>query len=818
MSIRLAIAACVRDEADVLPAFLAYHAALGVSRAYLYLDRCDARTHDVVRAVPWVQAIAVERDVPAQSLEHLQLVCFDDALQRARDEGIAWLMAIDPDEFAWGGPLDYDGAPTVAGDLRAMLARAHPRTESVVLRTLEAVPRRQVPGTPFWRRHAMIHDRPLVRDVRDPATGEMARLDRWLGHDLGKSAVRVAADVMPGTPHRWTRRQDAFPGAILPLVEEVLGHHFHYVVRDASHWLDKYRKLSVDPDTWLRGEAMLFPKKSWKRAAATMTRDEAEQYYNQWVAVSDADVAAARAQGVVAMAPHVEAVLDEIGFTAPARASCTPRPTRCRVALVGVDSADPALVRRWAADGTLPTFRRLLGASVTAETDPPAGCFVGAIWPSITTAVNPGRHGVHCWEQLVPGTYELRRFSATLQTAAPPFWSALARAGRRVALCDVPLSAAAPGFDGVHVLEWGGHDPEEGFRTQPPGLAEEILRIVGLPPLQGNCNAVRDAAGHARLRDDLVAGVRLRTRLNRLLLGRDDWDLFVTVFGESHCVGHQAWHLHDPTHARHDPAVAAVVGDPVRDVYAAIDASLADLLARLGPDTTVLVFLSHGMRPHYDPTHLLDEMLGRIEVARERRRGLGRLRRGADEHARGATIAATRTRAERAYFAVSNNQVDGAIRLNLVGREPAGRLRPGREAEAVCARLVADLSAFVDVASGEPIVDRVLRTRDRFHGPMRDHLPDLWVQWRKPGNVTHVRSPLVGDVIGEWPHTRTGDHTPGGLLMVRAAQLQPGALGRRIDVMDVAPTVAAMLGVELDGVDGRSVTELLAASPIAAVG
>ncbi len=811
MPCRLAITACVRDEADILPVHLAYHAALGVSRAYLYLDRCDDRTRDVLRAVPWVEAIAVERDVPAQSLEHLQLVCMDDALQRARAEGIAWLLAIDPDEFAWGGPLAYEGAPAVAGDLLAMLARAHPRTEQVVLRTLEALPRRQVPGTPFWRRHAMLLDTPLEREVRDPLTGETVRLRRRLGHDLGKSVVRVAADVQPGTAHRWTRRQDTLPGRMLPLVEETLGHHFHYVVRDAAHWLDKYRKLAIDPDTWLDGAPMLFPKLSWKRAAATMTRDEAEQYYNAWVAVPDADVAAAKARGVVTMAPHVEAVLDAIGWSAPVR-SHVPRPTRCRVAFVGVDSADPALVRRWAAAGLLPTFRRLLDASLVAATDPPVGSYVGSLWPSVTTGVNPGRHGVHSWEQLVPGTYDMRRFLAGRENAATPFWVPLARAGRRVALVDVPLTGPAPGFDGVHVLEWGCHDPEDGFRTQPPAFAEEIRRIVGQPPVQGNCNAQRDEAAHVRFRDDLVEGVRLRTRLHRLLLAREDWDLFFTVYSESHCVGHQAWHLHDPAHARHDPAIAARVGDPVLDVYRAIDASLADLLARLGPEATVLVFASHGMRPHYDPTHLLDAMLDRIERARARgrwRRLLGRT--PADDDA------PTPPRAERDYFTVQNNQADGAIRLNLIGREPHGRIRPGREADAVCAQLAADLATFVDVDTGQPILDRVVRVRDVCHGPMTERLPDLWVLWRKGGDVRHVRSPLAGDVVGAWPGTRTGEHTPEGLLLARAPHVRAGDLGRRLDVTDLAPTLAALLGVPLADVDGRPIAELLpVASPAAA--
>ncbi len=66
------------------------------------------------------------------------------------------------------------------------------------------------------------------------------------------------------------------------------------------------------------------------------------------------------------------------------------------------------------------------------------------------------------------------------------------------------------------------------------------------------------------------------------------------VFTESHCVGHQCWHLHDVNHPAHDPAVLAEIGDPLRTVYAAIDAAIGDVLADAG-DAFVLLLDAHGM-------------------------------------------------------------------------------------------------------------------------------------------------------------------------------------------------------------------------------
>ncbi len=788
----LALTACIRDEAATLPAFLAYHRALGVERAYLYLDRCTDATESLLRGHDWVEVIERSRDPYAVPLEAHQMACADDALARAWTEGIDWLLHLDPDEFAWGGPLAHAGASREAGDLRTMLARAAPRTEMVTLRPLEAVPVRRPMGTPFWTQHAMLDRGAIVRDVLDPWTGRTTRLGRWLGHVLGKSVARVAADLQSASAHRWTRRQGVTVPAELPVASEELGVHFHYVVRDGAHWLAKYRQLSTDPDVWLRGIAMEFPKLSWKKAAAVMSREDAERYFDEWVAVPDEIVARHRDAGVVIVAPHVERVLDEIGFTrtaAPARRHAR----RCRVAFVGVDACDPDLVDAWAADGTLPTFRRLLDRSLIADTEPPPGFFVGAIWPSFWTAVGPGQHGVHCWEQLAPGTYDVRRFLAGREVARRPFWRTLGDSGCRVALLDVPLAGLTPGLGGAQILEWGGHDPEEGFRTEPPTLAAEVLQAVGAHPVQGNCNAHRTTDEFVRFRDDLVTGVERRTRLHRWLLARDDWDLFVTVYGESHCVGHQCWHFHDPTHVRHDPAAAARVGNPVRDVYRAIDTSLGDLLETLDEQATVLVFPSHGMAAHYDPTFLLDDVLLRLDA-------IGAL----SCHRRGAA-----SRAERTCFQVTNNMVDGAIRVNLVGREPNGLIRPGREYDVVCRRIADALGTLVDVDTGQHIVARVVRTRDVYRGEQLAALPDLWVEWRKVGHVHRVESPLIGRVERDWHGCRTGDHRPGGRVLVSGPHVRPGRLERPVRVIDLAPTLAAMLGVTLPDVDGTPVPELV---------
>ena len=87
------------------------------------------------------------------------------------------------------------------------------------------------------------------------------------------------------------------------------------------------------------------------------------------------------------------------------------------------------------------------------------------------------------------------------------------------------------------------------------------------------------------------------------LLASKDWDLFVTVFADSHCIGHQCWHLHDPEHRDHDPAIRAELGDPMKAVYRAIDRQIGRLLAQLDGAAWVIFLTGPGMGPICSGNH-----------------------------------------------------------------------------------------------------------------------------------------------------------------------------------------------------------------------
>jgi predicted AlkP superfamily phosphohydrolase/phosphomutase len=528
-----------------------------------------------------------------------------------------------------------------------------------------------------------------------------------------------------------------------------------------------------------------------------------------------------------------------------------------KVLFLEMDAGEKTLIRDWAAAGLLPTFRSLLAKGLVGDTMAPEGFYVGSIWPSLCTGVTPARHGIHGWGQVRPGSYEVHLFYTDKDLKREPFWNDLNRAGRKVAILDIPLAGISKDLNGIQMVEWGGHDYFRGFGTWPPSLARQVKARFGLHPLRIPCNASnRTPEDFAFFTDQLVEGIKKKTELTKYYLNQGGWDFFAQVFTESHCVGHQCWHLHDPNHPGHDPAIVAVTGDPVRDVYVAIDAAIGEILADVGEDTVVVVLAGHGMGYKCGAQFLLPEILVRLGVAqppspessrwakpdsidrldafltwgwqrtpvaiKERLQPIRRRLRDAID-LRDRPLPMRLDPRGGKCFLVDNGFMVGGIRVNLRGREPGGVVEPGSGMDAFCDELARDLLDITDLDTGKPIVKRVVRTRDLYQGEYIDRLPDLLVEWsdEKPlgsatcgnpgGSRLRLRSDKLGVIEGVNHYCRTGDHRPHGLFMAFGPGIEQGKLNGTICITDFAPTFTQLLGVDLCDVDGKPIADLLKA-------
>ena len=522
-------------------------------------------------------------------------------------------------------------------------------------------------------------------------------------------------------------------------------------------------------------------------------------------------------------------------------------PPLTKVLFLEMDAGEHTLVRRWAAEGVMPTVQKLLQRGIVGPTMAPEGFFVGSIWPSLTTGVSPAKHGVHSWEQIRSGSYEFFRASPPDYIRHEPFWKPLSRAGRRLAVFDMPLSGVYKKINGIQTGEWGAHDAMYGFRASSPALKEEILRKFGPAP-SFSCDGPKDARHTAAFRDRLIDGIRRKADLTCHYLSQGGWDFFGQVFTESHCAGHQCWHLHDQTSPFHDPAVLAVAGDVMKEVYAEIDKALGRILSLVDDDTVTIFLLGHGMGHSYGAYHLFPQILLQLGASNPRPRIEEAASSRATKHATDSTLSALWRAmpqgvkdmlkplrdnlrgwidhdpnwerpggprhidlATSPCFTIDNNHACSAVRLNLVGREPTGVLRPGAEADAFCDQLARDLLEIRDMDRNIPAFTKVMKTADLYRGDALDTLPDLLAQWNPEMPVGKARlfSPKLGLLEGEYKLHRTGEHRPPGLFVATGRGLEPRLLNRTVSVMDFAPTFTSLLGVELENIDGQPIAEVL---------
>jgi predicted AlkP superfamily phosphohydrolase/phosphomutase len=524
--------------------------------------------------------------------------------------------------------------------------------------------------------------------------------------------------------------------------------------------------------------------------------------------------------------------------------------TQRSVLLVAFDAGNPALVREFVGRGELPNFERVLRHSRSAVVENEAGLFVGAVWPTLLTGLGVDRHGFYTG--IRPAPHEYHYIAEGVH--GDPLWTDVLRDGKSVVVVDAPMFAATEDADALQIVEWGCHDRYHGTHCWPPELLDEVLTEVGRHPLgmlpgpehryapcdwfERPTTGMRDAGATERFVKVLEDGIDRRRALMSYLRGRGRADLFIDVVGETHCAGHHLWHLHQADHPAHDPAlVERLGGDPMLRLYRKLDRYLGDHLDATGDGDTVYVLLSHGMRGHFDGTLLLDEVLWRLEQAYRGERaervgplsaGLGRvlkrlpapLRRSlrrplgfaVKQRLAGRDIPSSADLripdpSQRLWYQLENNTVAGAVRFNRLGREPNGLVGPGIESHAT-RWLIEQLTGLVNSDTGRPVVDAVYPASDVYRRRDDDGLPDLIIEWNSSAPIDRVWSATIGPVTQPYNGFRSGDHDRFGELFV----MEPtGATGSRpvIRAVDVAPTVAAAVGVELADRDGRTRADLV---------
>ena len=509
---------------------------------------------------------------------------------------------------------------------------------------------------------------------------------------------------------------------------------------------------------------------------------------------------------------------------------------RHRVLLIGLDAAEPALIHKWSDEGHLPHLRHLMESGTATNLRSVAPEFPDEVWPSIYASQNAAQTGKYYYIQLQPNTLKFQMLDD--KPRGEQFWSIASKAGRRCGVVDAPKTALAPAINGIQIANWGCHATRCDMASHPTDLLQQVLNEYGRYPLPTCDRHSQRLDDYRDLRQKILAGIGLREKLLVDLLSSEPWDLFFCGFAETHCAGHQLWHLQE----------GSLLGDEsidlrtaLRDVYQAVDRAIGSLVEQAGPDVCTIVFSGHGMQPQYHGRDLIPNLLdlwglsGSVRkepgvaperVVRAKKDFAQRLKEAvpirwqyAVKHAvpqklEHALIARFMGRGEanpRALaFAVPNNELVATIRVNLQGRDPGGLVSAGQDYDELCDWISTRFRELINPATNAPAITNISRMKDSYAGPHMNLLPDLTARWSGEAPLDKVYSPGYGTVIGRHVDRRSGGHAGEGLLIARdqtgrTAFDLDGACGK-----DVAPTVLDLLDVPVPAsMEGRSLTRTL---------
>lgn len=493
--------------------------------------------------------------------------------------------------------------------------------------------------------------------------------------------------------------------------------------------------------------------------------------------------------------------------------------SRLKVAIIALDGASPELVERWTASGDLPSLAALRERGVFGPLPSVVPPVTGAAWGSFLTGVNPGRHGVFEWLKRRERSYRLGLINGSA-LARPTLFEHLSRHGVRVGTVSVPLTYPPRPIEGFIVT--GLLTPPRHSYTYPLALQTEIERALGEPypvappPWPGRPRAKRWLAA-------LKASVDTRGRAAFHLATRHPWDLFMVHFMETDSVQHQMWHLIDGIER---PRYRVQLGgDPILDIYRAVDRWVGELAALFDEDTLVLVISDHGFGPHLYNLHLNTWLL---------RQGFLRLKRDVSSRLKRLMFAAgivpenlypwqERLRllgqvgGERAYrwlarFALSMPNVDwsrtmaysygnvGQVFLNLKDREPEGIVGEC-DAERVLGELEEALCSWRNPENGERVVRDVYRKAEIYSEQALESAPDL-IFLPQDGYSPMGLSEFLSHESISYPVAHSGWHQLNGLFLGAGGPLHRGPTPD-LRLLDLYPTICELMGVpvpkDLDG-------------------
>jgi predicted AlkP superfamily phosphohydrolase/phosphomutase len=519
-----------------------------------------------------------------------------------------------------------------------------------------------------------------------------------------------------------------------------------------------------------------------------------------------------------------------------------------KVVIIGLDAAVTTLLEPWMKEGKLPNLAALVGQGIFGKLESVIPPLTPAAWTTFMTGKNPGKHGIYNFMEHAPEGYGLL-FTSGANRRSETLWKLANDAGLTVGVMNTPFTYPPEKLKGFQISGLDTPSAESAF-IHPPELKAELEKNLG--PLKLDLRYLGFMTNfdkRAQVLGELKASDEQWSRIALYLLEKHPQDVMMFTFMSIDTVQHYFWHYMDPKHFYHDAEGAQLFRDAVLQTYQRLDATVGKILEKLDPETTVFVVSDHGQAAvsdrtlhinrvlsqagllHYKPVKASKAFLQKItgpiyNLLRSRlssaqkvaiARILPKLRDNVDSMVTSySDIDWSRTKA----FCHEAWATPPSVSINLKGVKPEGIVEPA-DYEKILQQAEAALLAVKDPRNGQSVIHKIYR-RDIYSGPYSSHAPDLTLEWwgvspfnTKPSLRSDEHLPPLRI---EEPHPLRmsewcGNHTLHGVLFAKGPKIRPGLRFDQARLLDMAPTILALLGLPVpDDMDGKVLSDLFSES------
>jgi len=511
---------------------------------------------------------------------------------------------------------------------------------------------------------------------------------------------------------------------------------------------------------------------------------------------------------------------------------------KTRVLVIGLDGATFDLLGPWMKEGKLPTLARLTKSGVSGPLTSVFPPISPSAWTSFITGKNPGKHGVFDFSTRKQRSYERTAVNPNSMDGKT-LWSILSESDRKVGVAYVPF---AP-IEKVNGFMIPGIFSSRDVPTYPQSLEKELREETQSYELSRSLHEYVPGLEDRYLRDTMDITEKIED-VTLHLMAKYPWDFLMTTFFYGDQIQHFFWKYMDPNNLINDYKMAKKYRNAILHYYQKIDNTLDRILRKADTRTTVIIMSDHGAGPVYKTVYINHWLMKKNLLKLKKRSTQRSLKRYlfaqltqkniVDIFAKGSLMKIlskikppTYFRSKYYGFLMSSrptlSDVDwtrtkaysvgifGQVFINLIGREPAGIVKPGKEYEELRSFLVRGLAELKDPETDEKIVDKVFKREETYWGPHTREAADIIFIMK--GMTYYTHTPEFGpdpDSLTEPPvNMESATHRMNGIFIITGPNIRRDVTIENARIVDVAPTVLHVMNVPIPlDMDGRVLKEI----------